>query len=88
MSKVDKDNQRDLLGGGQEGDDLYMKRGRRAPVITKKNFCLSFFLFYLVTSVSTSIPLLLLAKRKKKLREFKAEMEKSKVTLRKVIQKR
>ena len=44
MSKVDKDNQRDLLGGGQEGDDLYMKRGRRAPVITKKNFCL-FFLF-------------------------------------------
>ena len=43
MSKVDKDNQRDLLGGGQEGDDLYMKRGRRAPVITKKNFCLSFF---------------------------------------------
>ena len=46
MSKVDKDNQRDLLGGGQEGDDLYMKRGRRAPVITKKNFCLFFFVLF------------------------------------------
>jgi len=52
MSKVDKDNQRDLLGGGQEGDDLYMKRGRRAPVITKKNFCLSFiFLFFLFSNL-------------------------------------
>jgi len=48
-----------------------------------------FSFLFLVTSFSTTIPLLLLAKRKeKKRREFKAEMEKSKVTLRKVIHKR
>jgi len=86
MSKVDKDNQRDLLGGGQEGDDLYMKRGRRAPVITKKNFCLSFFLFSNLRFHLHTAPFI--SQKEKKLREFKAEMEKSKVTLRKVIQKR